>query len=125
MMLTYSASKGICDITNQPTRDAMVQTALERFVERQHEMDDDGLFVCRLLVSSKVGPVNPDDDPTLAVVILRKAEDGSPLIDMLLWSEAQERGIDKYLMKLIDHSNYHPGPGKEMFPHKIPKGEVY
>jgi hypothetical protein len=125
MLLQYAASKGICEITNQATRDQMVQTALERFASRQVEMDDDGMFVCRILVKTEPGEMRPDDNPVLAVFILRKGADGGPDMNLLLWSEAQERGIADALLKLIDHSHYTPGPGKEMFPNKIPKGEVY
>ncbi len=119
-LIQYAASPGICKITNQPTRDEMVRQAMQRFFARNVELND-GLFCCRMLVGK--GPNDMTDDPTLAVFILQKDNSGQPQMNLLLWSEAEERNLDKVLMSLIDHSQYEEGPGKALYPDKIPKGE--
>jgi hypothetical protein len=119
----YIYSKGVEKITNEPTRDKIVQMAVNQFVDQKVELNENKQFIFRILIGKNLGEaIQPMDDPALAAVIISKGEDGNTDVNLLLWSEAEESGIADYLTKAI--GEYQAGPGRIMFPNKLPKGEV-
>ena len=109
-------------IANEATINAIVIQGMQLFAERKHELTKDSIYCCRMLVGEKPGEVG--ENPSLAVFILRQ-EDGKPRASLLLWSEAEERGIAKYVLHLINKGDgsVRDGPGKYLYPEKIPESE--
>ncbi len=117
--LNYSASQGIVDCTTEEMRDQMVRTALGRFKERNADLTPESIFCCRMLIGNATF-----DNPKLACFVLRLGDNGQPDSTLMLWSEAEERGIAKYLLSLINKGDgsYRPDIGRRLFPEHVPEG---